>query len=202
MAPHPHPPSGSVAPRMRSAAGPVLVALALALALVLVLLPAGACGLLGAGDRGRPVDPAAGEAVVTRVVDGDTIVAHLGDEDETVRLLGIDTPETKKPNSPIECFGPEAAAQLAELLPEGTVVRLERDVDERDRYGRLLAYVHRSADDLFVNNAMAAGGFATGLRIPPNVARTAELAEAATAARSAGLGLWGRCGGGHEPLPP
>jgi micrococcal nuclease len=146
--------------------------------------------------------PGAGEATVVRVVDGDTLVAHLAAEDENLRLIGIDTPETKKPGAPVECFGAEASAHLAELLPAGATVRLERDVEDRDRYGRLLAYVHRVPDDLFVNQAMVADGYAAAYTVAPNIARTDELGEAARRARTAGLGLWGRCRGGHEPLPP
>jgi micrococcal nuclease len=172
-------------------------------AILVLLLVAVACGpFRGSGTAGRTTDPAAGEATVQRVVDGDTLVVRLGPEDETVRLIGIDTPETHKPNTPVECFGPEAAARLAELLPDGAVVRLERDVEERDRYGRLLAYVHRVPDGVFVNHELVAGGFAAPLRIAPNVARTDELAEAAGTARREARGLWARCGGGHEPLPP
>jgi micrococcal nuclease len=185
---------------------PVSIRGALAVALVALVASGGTLAATACDPRGNgsgdaaPVE--AGEATVTRVVDGDTIVARLGDEDETIRLIGIDTPETKRPGTPVECFGPEASARMAELLPEGTVVRLERDVEERDRYGRLLAYVHRRTDDLFVNRAMAAEGFAGPSRVPPNVTRTDELAEAVADARAAGRGLWARCGGGHVTLPP
>lgn len=165
---------------------------------VIIVLSALACGAL----RGAAPPPGPGEATVSRVVDGDTLVARLGDEEETVRLIGIDTPETKRPGTPVECFGAEAADRLTGLLPEGTVVRLERDREERDRYGRLLAYVHRLPDEVFVNEAMVADGFADAYRVTPNVARAPELAAAAGRARAGGLGLWGRCGGGHEPLPP
>ncbi len=83
-----------------------------------------------------------GLATVTDVIDGDTIDVEIGGRTERVRLIGIDTPETKKPNSPIECYGPEASAFTASLLPVGTEVRIERDVVGRDDYGRLLGYVH------------------------------------------------------------
>jgi micrococcal nuclease len=95
-----------------------------------------------------------GQATVVRVIDGDTIVVHIGERDENTRLLGIDTPETHKPNTPVECFGPEASDRMAALLPPGTVVRLVRDVEARDRYGRLLAYVYRDGDGLFVDRTM------------------------------------------------
>jgi micrococcal nuclease len=173
------------------------------LVLILSMSLAAACGPFGPAGRSDPVaDPVPGEAIVVRVVDGDTIVARLGPEEETVRLLGIDSPETKKPGSPVECYGTEAATHLHGLLPEGTIIRLERDATERDRYGRLLAYVHRQPDEIFINHELVAGGFADLYRVAPNGARHGELAEAASAARRAGRGLWARCGGSHQPLPP
>ena len=145
--------------------------------------------------------PAAdGRAAVVRVVDGDTIVVRLAGHDEHVRLLGIDTPETHKPDSPVECFGPEAADRLSSLLPNGTVVRLVRDVEARDRYDRLLAYVYRDSDGLFVDLAMVADGYAGTLTIKPNVAHRGELERAATDAQAAHRGLWATCGGNHVVL--
>jgi len=138
-----------------------------------------------------------GRATVTKVIDGDTIVVRMGGQEEHVRLLGIDTPETHKPDSPVECFGPEAAARLGALLPKGTVVRLVRDVEARDRYDRLLAYVYRDQDALFVDLAMVTDGFAGTLTISPNVAHREELDRAAADARAAQRGLWRACGGNH-----
>jgi micrococcal nuclease len=140
-------------------------------------------------------DAAAGLARVVRVVDGDTLVVRLGGEEEHVRLIGIDTPESVDPRAPVECFGAEASARTGELLPPGTEVRLVRDVEPRDRYGRLLAYLYRRDDDTFVNLALAAEGFASVLTYPPNVAHTGELVAAAAAAREAGRGLWSACDG-------
>ena len=85
-----------------------------------------------------------------------------------MRLLGIDTPEIHVEDGPPECFGPEAAAFTASLLPAGTEVRLERDVVGRDHYGRLLAHVYRRADGLFVNEAILRKGYAQPLTIEPN----------------------------------
>jgi micrococcal nuclease len=133
------------------------------------------------------------ELMVVRVVDGDTIVVHLRTGDETVRLVGIDTPETVKPDTPVQCFGPEASARTKALLPRGTEVRLERDVEARDRYGRLLAYVYRRADGLFVNLSLAADGFARPLSIPPNVAYADRFGAAVAEARQTKRGLWGAC---------
>ena len=130
---------------------------------------------------------------IVRVVDGDTVVAHLPGGDERVRLIGIDTPETVDPRKPVQCFGREASNRTKALLPKGTPIRLERDAEARDRYGRLLAYVFRSGDGTFVNLALAEEGFAHQLTIPPNVAYADRFGAATAAARSAGRGLWSAC---------
>lgn len=140
-----------------------------------------------------------GRATVVRVIDGDTIVVHLGGGDETVRILGIDTPETHKPDTPVECFGPEATDRMTALLPKGTTVRLVRDVEARDRYGRLLAYVYRDADGLFVDLTMLQEGYAGTLIIAPNVAHRADFDAAVADAQRAKRGLWQACGGNHVP---
>lgn len=155
--------------------------------LLLALVALAACGRGG----GAPGDPATGE--VTKVTDGDTIHVAIGGHDETVRLIGIDTPESVDPRSPVECFGEEASAHLAELLPVGADVRLVRDVEARDRYDRLLAYVYRASDDLFVNLAMARDGYAAQATFPPNVAHVDEVGAAVAEAREAGRGLWSAC---------
>jgi micrococcal nuclease len=119
---------------------------------------------------------------------------------ERVRLIGIDTPESVALERPHDCWGKEASAVTALLLPVGTAVRLERDVEPRDKYGRLLAYIYRTRDELFVNLELARVGAAGELRIAPNVAHAGEFAGAVAAARQAGLGLWGACGGNHVHL--
>jgi micrococcal nuclease len=133
-----------------------------------------------------------GLARVERVVDGDTIRVRLGDRAETVRYIGVDTPETKKPGTPVECFGERAAAEN-ERLVEGERVRLEVGAEPRDRYGRLLAYVHREADGAFVNERLLRGGFARTLTITPNDRHEARFRLAEARARASGAGLWGRC---------
>jgi micrococcal nuclease len=140
-----------------------------------------------------------GKATVVRVVDGDTIVVRIGGRDESVRLIGLDTPETHKPDTPVECYGPEASDRMAALLPRGTTVRLVRDVEARDRYGRLLAYVYRDNDGLFVDVTMVSEGYAGTLAIPPNLAHRGEFDAAAAAAQAARRGLWQACGGNHVP---
>lgn len=141
-----------------------------------------------------------GAAIVTRVVDGDTIRARLGGRDERVRLIGIDTPETHGPGGLVECYGREATARTSRLLPPGTPVRLVGDVEPRDRYGRLLAYVYRARDGLFVNLALARDGFADAFPYPPNLSHAPDLDAAAASARRDGRGLWGACGGPDTPI--
>jgi len=137
---------------------------------------------------------------VVDVVDGDTVVARVDGHDEHVRLIGIDTPETVDPDRPVMCFGPEASAETHRLLPDGTKVRLVRDVEARDVYGRLLAYVYNATDGTFVNLALAQGGFADVLAIPPNTAHGDELRAAVADAKDAGRGLWGRCRSFGQPV--
>jgi micrococcal nuclease len=141
-----------------------------------------------------------GVAVVVRVVDGDTLVVDVGGHEEHVRLIGIDTPESVAPNRPKECFGDEASARLGELVPPGTEVRLTRDVEPRDMYDRVLAYVERSGDGLHVNLTQVADGYAVALNYPPNTAYRDDLARAERSARAAGIGLWAACGGADVPL--
>jgi micrococcal nuclease len=140
------------------------------------------------------------DGTVVRVVDGDTVVVDLGGGDETVRLIGIDTPESVARDRPNECFGAEASARLAELLPPGTAVRLTRDVEPRDVYDRLLAYVVRSSDGLFVNAALVTDGYAEARDYPPNTAYRDDFETGERAARRSGLGLWSACGGPDVPL--
>jgi micrococcal nuclease len=149
------------------------------------------------GDRwSAPPPPPPGQAEVVRVVDGDTVVLQLRAGEESVRLIGVDTPETVKPDTPVQCFGPEASAHLHRLLPDGTRVRVARDVEARDHFGRLLLYLWRTEDDRFVNLAILRGGYGRPLAIAPNLAHERQFAGAAAAARQAGRGLWSRCGGG------
>jgi micrococcal nuclease len=130
------------------------------------------------------------QARVVRVVDGDTIVASVDGEDEYVRYIGIDTPETVKPDTPVQCFGPNASDENHRLV-EGRTVRLVFDREERDDYGRLLAYVYTRGR--FVNAELVRGGFARTLEIAPNISHAVELQRLARRAAQAGKGLWGAC---------
>src|SRR3954447_27066637 len=108
-------------------------------------------------------------ATVTGVVGGNTNIVQLDDgQVVTVRLTGIDTPETQHPTKPVQCFGAEASAKTVELLPIGASVGLEHDVQERDRYGRMLAYVWPDGNMLMLNEQLVAEGYALALTIPPN----------------------------------
>lgn len=141
----------------------------------------------------------AAEPTIDKVIDGDTVVVHLGRDRVTVRLLGIDTPETKHPTKPVQCFGHDASERTKALLPRGTVVRLEHDIEERDAYGRLLAYVWRSDDGLFINLDLLVGGYADVLSIAPNTFHAEEFRIARDDARAAPRGLWRTCGGPGIP---
>jgi len=138
-----------------------------------------------------PIDPSS--ATVEQVIDGDTIEIRISGKIESIRLIGIDTPETKHPTKPVQCFGPEASQFMHELLPEGTTVRLERDVEARDRFGRLLLYVYRMPDNLFVNYELAAQGYADTLSIEPNIMHRSDFSRAVAQARTNKLGLWKAC---------
>jgi micrococcal nuclease len=174
---------------------------AVAVAAVAVVAGGGlaACGRSSPGGPGGRA-AAEGAATVARVVDGDTVVVRLGGRDERVRLIGIDTPESVKPGTPVQCFAVEASNRTKQLLPPGTPVRLERDAELRDRYGRLLAYVYRQPDDVFVNLALARDGFALPYTFPPNVAHADQFVAAAADARQARRGLWNRCRSPDAPL--
>jgi len=140
--------------------------------------------------------------VVQEVVDGDTLILRIDHSVETVRLLGVDTPETSDPNRPEQCFGAEATRFVRSLLPPGTEVRLERDTEARDRYGRLLVYIFRGNDDTFVNVELLAQGFADLAIYPPNEAYRSALTEAHKAALTREAGLWTECGAPDIPLDP
>jgi micrococcal nuclease len=133
-----------------------------------------------------------GRAQVLRVVDGDTIAVRLDGRTERVRYIGIDTPESVKPGTPVQCFA-KAASAANKRLVEGQEVRLVHDAEARDRYGRTLAYVYRRRDGLFVNAELVRGGYAKPLEIRPNVAHALEFRRLAARARRAGQGLWSRC---------
>jgi micrococcal nuclease len=129
-------------------------------------------------------------AYVLRAVDGDTIEVRLGGEREDIRYIGVDTPETVKPGTPVQCFGPQAHRFNSRLVAHRQV-RLVFGEERRDVYGRLLAYVYLGRR--FVNAELAKRGLARTLTIPPNDRFARRFARLQTAASRAGRGLWGRC---------
>ena len=135
-------------------------------------------------------EPRSAYAYVTRVVDGDTIEVRLDGEIEDVRYIGVDTPETVKPDAPVECFGPRAS-RFDHALVERRRVRLVFGVERHDVYGRLLAYVYLGRR--FVNAELVRRGLARTLTIPPNDHFAPLFARLERRAARAGRGLWGAC---------
>lgn len=176
-------------------------------------LPGVLVALAFAGGCARPIlldhqgpatfaqEPGGYEAAdVVRVVDGDTIVVRITGRVEgpgvgaaqvggeyRVRFLGIDTPESVKPGSPVECFGHEASAATAALL-DGQSVRLVKDVEETDQYDRLLRYVYLG--DEMVNARLVVNGYAQVYTYPPNVRHADLFVQLEQDARNNDRGLW------------
>ncbi|MFL5897660.1 MAG: thermonuclease family protein [Solirubrobacterales bacterium] len=134
--------------------------------------------------------PRSAAAYVLRAVDGDTIEVEIGGEREDVRYIGVDTPETVKPGTPVQCFGPRAHRFNARLVTHQRV-RLVFGEERRDVYGRLLAYVYLA--DRFVNAELARRGLARTLTIPPNDRFAGRFGRLQAVAARAGRGLWGAC---------
>ncbi len=134
---------------------------------------------------------------VARVVDGDTIDVEINGKMERVRYIGIDTPETVDPRKTVQCFGVEASKKNKELV-EGKIVRLEKDVTERDRYSRLLRYIW--LDDTLINQELVAQGFAKSYSYPPDIKYQDKFVAAEKKARENKLGLWAACASVTAPL--
>ena len=147
----------------------------LALGLVLFAIPA---------DAGQVFT-----ATVVRIVDGDTIHVQWNGRTEKVRYIGMDTPETHHPVKGEQPGGREAAVVNRRLVA-GKTIQLELDVKERDRYGRLLAYVY--VGPLMVNAELLRLGYAQVMTIPPNVKYASLFLKLQREAREAGRGLWAR----------
>lgn len=153
-------------------------------------------GVLAAGGVGTAVivavssgTPAAERAVITHLVDGDTFDVSIGGRIERIRMLNIDTPETKDPNLDVQCLGPEAAAYLASLIPVGATVTLEYDEERTDRYGRTLAGVF-TPDGTLVNAELARAGLATPVVVEGNDRFYPPVLEARDQAAASGRGLY------------
>ncbi len=126
---------------------------------------------------------------VVRVVDGDTIVVLLDGKEQTVRYIGIDTPEPYLYESP-ECFSREATLRNKELV-QSKLIRLGSDIENVDRYGRLLRYIY--VDDIFVNEVLVEEGYATHLKIKPNTVHADAFLQLENTAKKTQRGLWGVC---------
>lgn len=146
-----------------------------------------------------------GTYAIDHYVDGDTIAVKMNGKVETVRFIGIDTPETHKPNTPVQCYGPAAAAHTQNLIKNaGGNVRLAADSEgtNRDRYGRLLRYVYLP-DGTLVNLVNIQQGYAFYYPYFP-FSKKADFKAAQDQAKAAGKGLWGACtptpsdGGGYK----
>ena len=124
---------------------------------------------------------------VERIVDGDTFAIQLAGKAEKVRLIGMDTPETKKPNTPIMFYGEEASAYTTKRLTNQTI-SLEWDVERRDQYGRLLAYVW-IGKELF-NETLILQGYARLSTFPPNIKYVKRFTQDQKQAREQGNGIW------------
>ncbi|MCA9371505.1 thermonuclease family protein [Candidatus Woesebacteria bacterium] len=141
------------------------------------------------------IDPTTLEqAYVEEVVDGDTIKLANG---KSVRYIGIDTPETKHPSKPVQCYGKEASQKNKELV-EGKTIYLEKDVSETDRYDRLLRYIYLpnpedQTEALFVNEYLVEQGYAKILTYPPDVKYHEVFQNALQKAQKEQRGLWGTC---------
>ncbi len=146
-------------------------------------------------------------ATVTRVIDGDTIEVIITQRSDgagagatmigrryDVRLIGIDTPESVKPDSPVECYGKEASAATTALL-EGSEVTLVKDVEEADQYDRILRYVYLGQE--MANARLVVNGYAAAYTYPPNIRHSTLFVQLEREARENRRRLWSpdACGG-------
>lgn len=156
----------------------------------------GLLALIGVACSSGTATPAARQvgqysATVQRVVDGDTIIVkYLDGKTDRVRILGVNTPETHKPNSPVECYGPEAERYTRSKL-SGKKVRLEVDLEKRDKYNRFLAYVY--LDGQRFDDELLRLGYARLMIIRPNGSHKKEMLRIELEAKSQRRGLWGAC---------
>lgn len=137
-----------------------------------------------------PAEVACQWANVRSVTDGDTIRVDFegGAANQPVRYIGIDAPETVKPDTPVQPFGPEASRENSRLVA-GKRLCLEKDASERDRYDRFLRYAWL-ADGTMVNEALVSAGLATVDTFPPDVKYVERFTAAQAAARRAARGMW------------
>jgi micrococcal nuclease len=163
----------------------------LATVLVIAVSVAAACpGAAGASEKGKKGDSVA----VRRVNDGDTISAFVGSHVEKIRLIGIDAPEVGQ-----EPWGQLAKRHLKEMIASSSwEVMVEYDIEKRDKYGRLLAYL-RTKDGRMVNREMLREGYAVIFTLPPNVKYAGEFIAAEKYARNRKIGIWSSQGIKERP---
>lgn len=146
-------------------------------------------------DDGSDEDPAkAGSSVsvkVDQVIDGDTARVFYEGESESVRYIGIDTPEMNYDEGKPSCFASQATDRNAELLARNPKVKLVFDREKRDHYGRLLAYVYSGST--LLQSELLSGGYATTIEVPPNTSRAEKFSNLEREARESGRGLWSAC---------
>lgn len=177
--------------------------LASALASVAVLTGCGtasttttAPALQDAGAHGAPDNRYTTPGRVVRVVDGDTLLAEIGGTRVRIRLIGVNSPESVKPNAPVECYGPEASAFTKSIATPGRQVLIEHDpvVGDTDRYGRTLAYVWTENGQLSLNERLLTAGAAREFDFDDQPYRMRDAFRAdERRARSDRDGLWGQC---------
>ncbi|MGH2695033.1 MAG: thermonuclease family protein [Actinomycetota bacterium] len=183
-------------------------------ALAVVILVLTACGpavsLAHQAPATFPSEPGGFETgTVVRAIDGDTVEVMITARADgpgagsaavgatyDVRLIGIDSPESVRPGTPVECFGREAAAAATALL-EGERVRLVKDVENEDGYGRLLRYVYLR--DEMANARLVLNGYASAYTYPPNVRHAELFVSLQKEARESDVGLWGAEACAHAP---
>lgn len=157
---------------------------------IFLIIIAGLIFTLTQNKRNFPTPPF---AKVIQVIDGDTFKINTG---EKVRLVGIDTPELHHPKKPVQCFGREAMLKTKELV-EGKVIRLEKDISEKDRYGRLLRFVYipmlSPTPEIFINAYLVQEGYARVATFPPDVSKSDTFVQLAREAFINNKGLWKSC---------
>ncbi|MDB4977923.1 MAG: Micrococcal nuclease [Candidatus Peribacteria bacterium] len=144
-----------------------------------------------------PLAIAADNVKVTKVVDGDTLHVLLNGEDETIRIIGIDTPETVDPRKDVQCFGKEASARMTKLVKNKKVTLVENPADNRDKYDRLLRYVELKGKD--IGAQLISEGYAYSYKQYPHP-RLEDYNALEVTAREGNKGLWESCGAASSSL--
>lgn len=169
-----------------------------AMAIIIVGLVAFQRGWIHPIDPNKFLKADVGTYRVVQFLDGDTIIVDMNGTSETVRFIGIDTPETHKPNTPVQCYGPAASAYTKGRIGTSRV-HLVADTltTNRDRYERLLRYVYLP-DGTLLNQELVAKGYAFAYAFP--FARSEEFTHSMEQAQQTRAGLWGNCAPTQDPM--